>query len=202
MYSYGLDAKEVVENASPFASTLNLILSQNDFIKKQSDISRFVAQYTRPAGVDEDQWWVYCNSTSVKLLPTFVSHLANVFIRGEKYFDALQLIMARQGTAGGDGEAIIDKHTGWVITNIDFNTEEGYTEEGFVLRSRDIMIEDVGKAIAQAPTVVLEKILGRAQDRIHRRQRDSTPTPAHVAAPRQERAALQSDDHLRQGSRH
>ena len=166
MYRYGIDAKEVVEIESPFASTLNLILSQNDFIKKQSDISRFVAHYTRPAGPEEDQWWMYCTVTNVKLLPTFVSELANVFIRGEKYFDALQVIMARQGTAGGDGEAIVDKHSGWVITNIDFNTEEGYTEEGFVLRSRDIMIEDVGNAIAQPPTIVLEKILDPEIDKI------------------------------------
>jgi hypothetical protein len=168
MYLHGLDAKEVVVVESPVNSLLGIILSQSDFIKKQNDISKFVSQYTRPAGPEEDQWWIYCNVSGVKLLPTFVSQLASVFVRGEKYFDALQIIMSKQGTEGGDGEAIIDKHTGWVITNIDFNTEEGYTEEGFVLRSRDIMIEDVGNAIAQAPTAVREKFLDPELEKILR----------------------------------
>lgn len=166
MYNYGLDAKEVVENDSPFASTLGLILAQSDFIKKQHDVSRFVSQYTRPAGVDEDQWWIYCNVSGVKLLPTFVSRLADIFIKGEDYFSALKLIMSQQGKEGGDGEAIIDKHSGWVITNIDFNTEEGYTEEGFVLRSREILEADIGKSIAQAPNTAPEKFLDPETEKI------------------------------------
>lgn len=166
MYKYGLDAKEVVENESPFSSILGLILSQNDFIKKQHDVSKFVTQFTRPAGLEEDQWWIYCNVTGVKLLPTFVSTLANIFIKGEDYFSALKEIMSRQGKEGGDGEAIIDKHSGWVITNIDFNTEEGYTEEGFVLRSREIMNADIGTSIAQAPGAAPEKFLDPETEKI------------------------------------
>uniref|UniRef100_A0A6C0JWI0 Uncharacterized protein n=1 Tax=viral metagenome TaxID=1070528 RepID=A0A6C0JWI0_9ZZZZ len=149
MYEYGLDAKEVEEYLSPYSNVLQLILSQSDFVKRQTDITKFVAHYTRPYIELESQWWLYCIVTGVKLLPIFISNLANVFINGEDYFDALQHVASLQGTLGGDGEAIVDKYSGWVITYIDFNTEEGYTEEGFVIRSREILAADLGQSVIQ-----------------------------------------------------
>ncbi len=49
LYEYGLDAKEVEEELSPYSNVLQLILSQSDFVKRQHDITKFVAQYTRPS---------------------------------------------------------------------------------------------------------------------------------------------------------
>ena len=152
MYSYGLEAKEVFVIQSPYAKILSLIVNQGDFIKRQNDISKFATYYTRPAeGPSEDEWWLYCIATGAKLLPTFLSKLANIFVKGEDYFGALQVLMSQQGVEGGDGEAVIDKHTGWVMTNIDFNTEEGYSEEGFVIKTRDVLKPELGKEIIQAP---------------------------------------------------
>lgn len=169
MHKYGLNAKDVIDNPSPFANILSLIVSQGDFIKKQHDISKFSIYYTRPAeGPTEDPWWLYCTATGAKLLPTFISKLADIFVKGEDYFGALQLIMSEQGIAGGDGEAVIDKHSGWVITNIDFNTEEGYSEEGFVIKTREVLAADLGKAIAQAPGAVPEKFGDPETEKISR----------------------------------
>jgi hypothetical protein len=153
LYEYGLDAKEVEEELSPYSNVLQLILSQSDFVKRQHDITKFVAQYTRPSMEPESPWWLYCIVTGVKLLPTFISNLANVFIHGEDYFEALQRVASLQGTLGGDGEAVVDKYSGWVITYIDFNTEEGYTEEGFVIRSREILAADLGQSVIQKPII-------------------------------------------------
>uniref|UniRef100_A0A6C0CPR1 Uncharacterized protein n=1 Tax=viral metagenome TaxID=1070528 RepID=A0A6C0CPR1_9ZZZZ len=147
----GGQANEVIIETSPYADTLSLILSQGDFVKRQHDIAKFVNYYTRPAGDDEDIWWLYCISTGVKLLPTFVFKLAEAFINGEDYFFMLRKIAAEQGDASGDGEAIIDKYSGWVITNIDFSTDEGFTAEGFVVKTREMLEADLGNAIAQAP---------------------------------------------------
>jgi len=119
-YEYGLDAKEVMIEKSPYADTLTLILSQSDFVKRQNDISKFVSYYTRPALSEEDPWWLYCNVSNVKILPIFISKLADIFIKGEDYFYHLQRVMAEQGDLGADGEAVIDKYSGWVISYIDF----------------------------------------------------------------------------------
>lgn len=166
MHNFGLDAKTVDELESPYASLRDLIMAQNDFIKKQNDISKFVSLYTRPATGDESTYWLYCTSTSLKLLPTFVSTLSLIFIQGGDYFTALYEIMARQGSDGGDGDAIIDKHSGWVISNIAFNTEEGFSEDGRVLRTREIMDSDISKTIAQAPIMMDDKPISPEMEKI------------------------------------
>ena len=154
----GGEANEVMVETSPYAETLSLILSQGDFVKRQNDIAKFVNFYTRPANDDqEDKWWLYCISSGVKLLPTFVSKLAEAFINGEDFFFMLRKISAEQGDASGDGEAIIDKYSGWVITNIDFSTDEGFTAEGFVVKTREILEKDLGNAVAQMPNEEIEE---------------------------------------------
>lgn len=156
-FELGESAKEVVVEKSPYANVLSLILSQSDFVKRQNDITQFVAYYTRPANPDEDQWWLYCSTSNVKLLPTFIAKLADVFVNGGNYFLELQRIASQQGEEGGDGEAIVDKYSGWIITRIDFSTDEGFTEEGFVMRSREVMEADLGNVIAQPADEKLEE---------------------------------------------
>lgn len=148
-YKIGLDAKETASEKSPYSKLLSLILSQGDFSKRQNDIAKFVTLYTRPANQDEDIWWLYCITTNTKLLPSFVSKLANVFINKQNYLLALQQISAEQGTLSSDGEAVVDKYSGWVITKIDYSTEEGFTEEGFAAKSREILERDLGDAVIQ-----------------------------------------------------
>lgn len=168
MFELGASAKDVVTEKSPYSNVLSLILSQSDFVKRQNDVTRFVSYYTRPANPEEDEWWLYCNTSGVKLLPTFVSKLADVFVNGGNYFLELQKIAAQQGIEGGDGEAIVDKYSGWIITRIDFSTEEGFTEEGFVLRSREVMEADLGNAIAQAPEEKIESFGDPESEKIAR----------------------------------
>lgn len=148
-YNIGLNAKETVADKSPYSNLLSLILSQGDFAKRQHDISKFVTLYTRPANEDEDIWWLYCISTNTKLLPSFVSKLSRVFIEKQNYLLALNEISVEQGTLSGDGEAVVDKYSGWIITKIDYSTEEGFTEEGFSAKSRDMLEKDFGDAVVQ-----------------------------------------------------
>ena len=75
---------------------------------------------------------------------------------------------SQQGVEGGDGEAIVDKYSGWIITRIDFSTDEGFTEEGFVMRSREVMEADLGNAIAQAPDEKIEKFGDPESEKISR----------------------------------
>lgn len=167
-FELGASAKEVVTEKSPYADVLSLILSQSDFVKRQNDITRFVSYYTRPANPEEDQWWLYCNVSNVKLLPTFVSKLADIFVSGGNYFLELQKVASQQGIEGGDGEAIVDKYSGWIITRIDFSTDEGFTDEGFVMRSREVMEADLGNAIAQAPDEKIENFGDPESEKIAR----------------------------------
>ena len=97
----------------------------------------------------EDQYWLYCLKTSVKLLPTFLSHLANIYILGKDYLYEQDVICADQGTLSDDKEVWVDKYSGYFIKKIDFDTEEGFTEEGFKLKTREKMEQDLGDAVLE-----------------------------------------------------
>ena len=132
---------------SPFSKLRNLILGQTDFVKKQNDIVRFVNKYTREPTEDEDEYWKYCVETNTKLLPSFFVKLAEAFISGENYNDEYEKICAQQGTLSDDGNAWVDKYSGYVIGRIDFDSEEGYDEQGFKINTRDLLQEDISQKV-------------------------------------------------------
>ena len=149
-YDIGTTAEEVVESRSPYTGLRDMIMGQADFAKKQIDIIKFTTQYTRPSNENEDEWWLYCINTDVKLLPTFIPKLAFVFTQHNNYLDAVRQVCAEQGTISDDGEAWVDKHSGYTIIRIDFDTDEGFTEEGFKSKSRDMLEADLGNSVLQA----------------------------------------------------
>ena len=68
------------------------------------------------------------------MLPTFISYLANVYISNGNYIDEVNRICTIQGTISDDGDMWVDKHSGYIIKRIEFDTDEGFTEEGFKKR--------------------------------------------------------------------
>jgi hypothetical protein len=84
------DGMEQIQSVivSPFAKYRDLILGQNDFIKKQQDIVKFVNTCTRsfieyglgPLGLQESRHWLYCIETNTELLPTFKFNLASAYL--------------------------------------------------------------------------------------------------------------------------
>jgi len=137
---------------SPYQNLRDLILGQSDFVKKQWDIQRFAIKYTREAlrTASEDEHWRYCIQTNVKLLPTFLYELAGVWCENpDMYVRKMDLIIKEIGTLSEDGDTWVDKYSGYVIKQIDYDTEEGY-EAGFRIRTRDILEQDAGNAILNA----------------------------------------------------
>jgi len=58
-------------------------------------------------------YWLYCIDTSTKLLPSFVSKLASVFVENGNYYEAITAIKNDQGVDIDD--RTVDKHSGWEI---------------------------------------------------------------------------------------
>ena len=141
-----------ITNLSPYIDIRDRVLGIDDFVKKQNFIQKFSVLFTRPPVSSENQFWLYCNKTDTPLLPAFISHLANVFISGGDYVYELDLIAEKQGAISDDGNAFVDKYSGFFIKNIDFNTEEGYTEEGFKLKTREKLEKDLGDAVLEMLT--------------------------------------------------
>lgn len=147
---------------SPFAGLLDIILGQADFVKKQHDILRFCDKFTRSpllgSGADENEHWLYCVKTGVKLIPSFKKELASAFVRSEYFYNSkLEEVKARIGQISDDGDWWVDKHSGWPICPGEFDTDEGY-EDGFKASSRAVLEEDAGARIGvlAPPTVAVQ----------------------------------------------
>ena len=147
--------------SSPYEDLRDIILGQNDFIKKQNDIQKFVLYFTRKPLDSEDQYWLYCNETNVKLLPLFLYTLASTFLQNGDYIYEMDLICSKQGTISDDGDSWVDKYSGYFIKNIEYDTEEGYTVEGFKLKTREVLEADLGDAILENAKIKDEKYTDR-----------------------------------------
>lgn len=159
-YEIGLTVTDNLKErvTSPYVKLRDLIMGQNDFIKKQTDIIRFVSLYCRAGdptipnihdGEMESEWWLYCKETNTKLLPGFYFILADAFItKNSEYENVLNQLKRDIGKLGDDGDAWVDKHSGEIICYVDYDVSEGY-KDGFVDRSRDIIEQDVGETIIE-----------------------------------------------------
>lgn len=136
---------------SPHLKLRNLILGQNDFVKKQHDICKFVALFCREPithSLEESTYMLYCKDTNVKLFPISLFQLATTFVAGGDYRRKLNEICANPNIASisDDGDSIIDKNCGFVLRKRDFSIEEEYDELGHIITSHDILEQDLGNA--------------------------------------------------------
>lgn len=140
---------------SPHAELRELILGQDDFIKKQTDICQFVKQYGRAPMVEqlnESPHWFYCVDTNVKLFPMSIYELATTFVSGGNYRKRQDEIAAKLGVMSDDGDSIVDKESGYVIRKIDFSEEEGFDESGYRITSHAILEKDLGETLIAKKT--------------------------------------------------
>ena len=154
-----LDNEAII--SSPYERLRDIILGQNDFVKKQNDIQKFVMYFTRKPQANENEYWLYCNETNSKLLPLFIYTLANTFLQNGDYMYQVDLICTKQGTISDDGDSWVDKHSGYFIKNIEYDSEEGYTTEGFKLKTREVLEADLGDAMLENEKMKDEKYTDR-----------------------------------------
>jgi len=147
---------------SPYTKILNLILKENDFVKKQNDIIRFVSSFTRQSITDvfgplneiESPYWLYCIKTNVPLLPVFRYDMAKAFITNpNEYRNYIDILISKIGKLSDDGDYWSDVNSGWMIVKIDYDFEEGY-DEGFKISTRSVLEEDVGNKISSSSNII------------------------------------------------
>ena len=124
---------------SPYIKLRDLILGQNDLSEKMKNIEKFVYKFTRNNKEDESPYWYYCNETNTKLLPTFFYKLSQEFLHSGDYIKALDIICAEIGEISDDGDKWVDKHSGYTIKMINYNTDENYDEFGYKIVSHEVM---------------------------------------------------------------
>lgn len=160
-YGKGIQLDEILR--SPYEKLMNLILEEDDFAKKQLDIVRFTAKFTRDPIVgfrddsidSEDSYWKYCKETNVKLIPDFLVILAQEFCNGGDYNKKIDELCTPDRVAVV-GNRIIDIHSGRTIRLIDFSSEEGYNDAGFRISTNSVLeinpLENIASLISSSST--------------------------------------------------
>ena len=152
-YSIGKYANNEAVVVSPFTKLRDLILSQDDFSKKQHDICRFVEEdhFCRSPVEEnkEDMLWAYCIETDTKLFPLTLYALAETYVSGGNYTDKLNEICAKYGALSDDGDSVVDKHSGYILKKIDFINEDTYDEQGFKIVTDSVIEKDLGITVAE-----------------------------------------------------
>lgn len=162
-YNLGLEVLEEVKSqvVSPYAKLRDLIIGQQDFVKKQYDTLKFADMYGRAPnpenpnihdGEMENEWWIYCKETDTKLMPQFRAILADTFVNDrDNYENTLNDLKQRIGGISANGDAWVDIHSGEVMCQIDADVEEGY-KDGFKMKSRDILEQEESNVTAANAT--------------------------------------------------
>lgn len=151
-YELGKMISQQEEIVCPYTTLLDSILSQDDFVKKQNDLVWFSNEYCREPMVPElgeNEHWLYCKETNIKLLPISMKLLANAFLFGD-YKSTLDALCHSYGRLSDDGDAIVDKHSGYVLQKLDYVSEQEYDDAGFKITSHSIMEKDIGQKISEA----------------------------------------------------
>ena len=143
-----LDNNEII--VSPLTELRDIILSQNDFINKHKYIIKFVDKFCRlkiDFNNEENDYWYYCIATGLPLLPTYFYRLARIVMKDinqfkNDYITEIDRIVSERGAKSSDGDKWVDKYSGYIIKYIDSSNDEGYTESGYKITSRDVIMED------------------------------------------------------------
>ena len=137
-YTLSQENKKRVETVvtSPYQDTVNCILGLEDIGLKYQCILDMVNSelFVRNAAAGDDAHWFYCKTTGIRLLPTFFYDLAQSYNptdpKSLKYMSTLSKIEKSNGKREGD--QIVDKFSGYVISKIAFVSESEWmaaTEE-------------------------------------------------------------------------
>ena len=148
------------ERLSPYARIFDLILGQTDYVKRQKNIMRFIQKFTRKAievstsmslsVENESPYWLYCKETNTKLVPSFFEAIASVFLNQGDIMLTIDAICKERGSISEDGDAWTDKYSGYVIKQIDMDTDEGYDASGYKLQTRSVIEKSIGETLIQS----------------------------------------------------
>jgi hypothetical protein len=135
---------------SPHTKLRDKILQIYNLDTKYKAIQIFIEKYTKKM---KDPYWYYCVDTNVKLLPTFFNKLAVAYLIENNYLEAFNKICFDQGTLSDSGDTWVDKYSGYIIKNLEFDNDEGYTDGGFKNISRSTiekpLVDDFFKEVKE-----------------------------------------------------
>ena len=122
-----------IENikVSKFLPLFHSILNLEDLEKRYTLLQKFIKNFTFE---NNDPNWFFCITSETKLVPKYLQRLAMAYLTYDTYDQTIKEICLNEGTLSDNGDAWIHKHSGYIIQNINFDTNYGYDENGFKIK--------------------------------------------------------------------
>jgi hypothetical protein len=131
--------KEIQRPAiSPYLNLRDRIIAEPNIEFKYKAVQLFISKFTKTGA---DKYWLYCIETSAKLMPNFFLKLANAYLVTNNIEQVEDEICLDQGTLSDNGDKWVDKYSGYIIKNIEFDKEEGYDAKGYKVVTREAIEE-------------------------------------------------------------
>ena len=173
-YAYQLgkfvsSATETIEE-SPNAPMREQILADPDFVRRQRNLHTFVLKHCRPPmekELNEDAHWYYCIQSNLKLIPQSLKLLSDAYLAGN-YTQVLDALCRSHGTLSDDGDSIVDKYSGYVLRKIDYSSEEGFDESGFVVKTNAMVEKDIATVLLETKERVFKDAVSRKIYNVYR----------------------------------
>ncbi len=121
---------------SPHEKVRDRILQVYELDIKYKALQIFIERYCKKGS---NEFWYYCIDTGIKLLPIFFDKMATAYLITNNYEDVIEEICLTQGALSDSGDKWVDKNSGYIIKNIEFDYDEGYTETGFKNITRSVI---------------------------------------------------------------
>ena len=156
------DPKETQQ--SPHTNTMLKIMALLDVDERSEALLSFKQQYTRGAVGDENIFFYYCVDSDLPLMPTFLHRIAYTHVTRGDIPGLLRELCNTQGEDGGD--AWIDVHSRFKIANIDFDSQDGFTNEGRLDKFHEVLddgetpADEDEKEHEELVTHIFETLLG------------------------------------------
>jgi hypothetical protein len=143
-YNYGLQVELMDTPKSPHEGLMHRILGMKDHISKFSYLAKFLKAFTRDPLItlEEDEHWLYCKTSDVKLIPSFYKRLVMVAFSPVDYQEEIVRITDERGALSDAGDKYVDKYSGFEIYRIEFSDDQGYNEAGFKVNTYSGISED------------------------------------------------------------
>lgn len=149
-YKLGTTIDKIDVVISPHFQEFIDIIGDYDIKSKYSRLLEFCQKYTRPKNIDnniETPHWRYCTLTQVPIVPNSlyeIAYLYNMYSSDINEFNIqVELLKQRVGVLGDDGDSVVDKYTGYKLSDIEFDNSEDYDDAGFVVKTRAVIEADV-----------------------------------------------------------
>lgn len=142
-------------DTSPYLKLFHYIIQIDDMDDKYTLITKFINELTID---NNDKYWYYCIKTNTKLVPKYIHRLASAYLTYNTHEETLKQICKEEGTISENGTEWVHIESGYTLRKIDFDTSLGFDENGNVIQTSEVIIQDDDELFMEEDDIDIDEL--------------------------------------------